>query len=213
MFWKASYHITVIEGATLVDLSPITLEGQHVRLEPLTLDHHDRLIEAASDGSLWELGVTTVPTPEAMNAFIETSLAARGYGQEMPFVIVHKPSGQVVGVTRFLDIEPPHRKVEIGGTWLAESWQRSAINTEAKFLLLRHAFEVWNCIRVAFITDVLNDRSRAAILRIGAKEEGILRNHMVMRDGRRRDSVSFSITEPEWPAVKADLQAKLAKSY
>ncbi len=196
-----------------MDLSPVALKGQHVRLEPLAIDHHDRLVEAATDGSLWELRVTTVPTPEAMHAFIEVTLLAREHGQEMPFVIVHKPSGRVVGMSRFLDIDPAHRKVEIGGTWLAASWQRSAVNTEAKLLLLRHAFEVWHCIRVAFVTDVLNDRSRAALLRIGAKEEGVLRNHMVMRDGRHRDSVCFSIIEPEWPAVKAALQAKLEKQY
>ncbi|MCZ6874873.1 MAG: GNAT family protein [bacterium] len=196
-----------------MDLSPITLEGRHVRLEPLAIDHHDRLVEAAADGSLWELRVTTVPPPEEMAGFIKTILYAREQEHEVPFTILHKPSGRVVGLTRFLDIDPPHRKVEIGGTWLAESWQRSAINTEAKFLLLRHAFEAWACIRVQFVTDVLNDRSRAALLRIGAKEEGILRYEMIMRDGRYRDSVCFSIIEPEWPAVKAALQAKLEKQY
>lgn len=196
-----------------MDLSPITLEGRYVRLEPLSIDHHDRLVEAASDGALWELRVTTVPPPEAMAAFIETTLYAREQEQELPFTILHKPSGCVVGITRFLDLDPAQRKVEIGGTWLAKSWQRSAINTEAKFLLLRHAFEAWGCIRVQFVTDVLNDRSRAALLRIGAKEEGILRNHMIMRDGRYRDSVCFSIIEPEWPTVKSALQAKLEKQY
>ncbi len=196
-----------------MDLSPITLEGQHVRLEPLAVTHHDPLIKAATDGALWDLRVTTVPTPEAMAGSIEAMLAAREQGQELPFVTMHKPSGRVVGMTRFLDINPAHRKVEIGGTWLAASWQRGPINTEAKFLLLRHAFEEWGCVRVALITDVLNDRSRAAIRRIGAKEEGILRHHMVMRDGRRRDSVSYSIIEPEWPEVKATLQAKLDKRY
>ena len=116
-------------------------------------------------------------------------------------------------MTRFLTIEPAHRKVEIGGTWLAASWQRSAMNTEAKFLLLRHAFEAWGCMRVQFVTDVLNDRSRAALLRIGAQEEGILRCHMIMRDGRYRDSVCLSIIESEWRAVKAALQARLEKQY
>ncbi len=177
------------------------------------MDHHDRLVEAASDGALWELRVTTVPRPEEMAAFIEMTLVSRDHGLELPFTIVHRPSGHVVGVTRFLDIEPTNCQVEIGGTWLAASWQRSAINTEAKFLLLHHAFETWQCIRVQFVTDVLNDRSRAALLRIGAKEEGVLRNHMVMRDGRYRDSVCFSIIESEWPAVKTALQAKLDKQY
>lgn len=148
-----------------------------------------------------------------MATFIGATLLAMEHGQELPFVIRHKPSGSVVGMSRFLDIDPTHRKVEIGGTWLAASWQRSAINTEAKFLLLRHAFEVWGCIRVQFVTDVLNDRSRAALLRIGAKEEGILRYAMIMRDGRYRDSVCFSIIEPEWTAVKADLLAKLDQLY
>ncbi len=175
--------------------------------------HHDRLVEAATDGQLWNLRVTTVPTPETMATFITETLQAREQGQQLPFTIVHKPSGRVVGSTRFLDIVPEHRQVEIGGTWLAESWQRSAINTEAKLLLLRHAFDVWGCIRVQFVTDVLNERSRAALLRIGAKEEGVLRYHMIMRDGRYRDSVCFSIIAPEWPAVAADLETKLHKSY
>ncbi len=190
-----------------MDLSPITWEGQYVRLEPLTMEHHDRLIEAATDGSLWELSVTTVPRPKEMAAFIEVALLTMEHGLELPFVIVHQPSGRVVGVSRFLDIDVKHRKVEIGGTWLAESWQRSAINTEAKFLLLRHAFETWGCVRVQFVTDVLNARSRQALLRIGAQEEGVLRCHMIMRDGRYRDSVCFSITGAEWPVVKADLSS------
>lgn len=190
-----------------MDLSPITWEGQYVRLEPLTMEHHDRLIEAATDGSLWELSVTTVPRPKEMAAFIEVALLTMEHGLELPFVIVHQSSGRVVGVSRFLDIDVKHRKVEIGGTWLAESWQRSAINTEAKFLLLRHAFETWGCVRVQFVTDVLNARSRQALLRIGAQEEGVLRCHMIMRDGRYRDSVCFSITGAEWPVVKADLSS------
>ncbi len=195
-----------------MDISPVTLEGRDVRLEPLVNDHHDQLVEAASDGSLWELGVTTVPSPEGMAAFIDATRHATERGQELPFTIRHKSSGRIVGVTRFLNIDTAHRKVEIGGTWLAASWQRSVINTEAKLLLLSHAFDVWSCVRVQFVTDVLNDRSRAALLRIGATEEGILRYHMVMRDGRYRDSVCFSIIEPEWQAVKAALQAKMGAS-
>ncbi len=148
-----------------------------------------------------------------MATFIATKLQAREQSQELPFTIIHKSSGRVVGSTRFLNITPAHRQVEIGGTWLAASWQRTAINTETKFLMLRYAFEVWACIRVQFVTDVLNERSRAALLGIGAKEEGVLRYHMVMRDGRYRDSVCFSIIEPEWRRVKAALQAKLEKQY
>jgi RimJ/RimL family protein N-acetyltransferase len=195
-----------------MDLSPVALEGRHVCLAPLAIDHHDRLVEAATDGQLWNLHVTFVPSPETMAASIATKLQARARGQELPFTIIHKSSGRVVGSTRFLNITPAHRQVEIGGTWLAASLQRTAINTETKFLMLRHAFEVWACIRVQFVTDVLNERSRAALLGIGAKEEGVLRYHMVMRDGRYRDSVCFSIIEPEWHRIKAALLAKLERS-
>jgi len=190
-----------------MEISPIILEGQHVRLEPLSPAHEEALIAAAGDGELWNSTVTIVPTRATMAAYIASALEAQAQGRELPFVIIS--SGQIVGTTRFYSIERDHRHVEIGYTWLAASAQRTRVNTEAKLLLLTHAFEDWRCIAVGFLTDVLNQQSRTAILRLGAKQEGILRNHMIMPGGRYRDSVIFSIIEAEWPEVKARLEAKL----
>lgn len=192
-----------------MDLSPVILEGLHVRLEPLASTHRDPLVEAARDGELWNLNVTRVPSPERMAAYIDAALADRAKGHALPFAIVHRASGKVAGSTRFCSIEPADLRVEIGYTWLAAGFQRTAVNTEAKLLMLTHAFETWGCIRVEFMTDLLNDRSRGALLRIGAREEGVLRHHMIMADGRRRDSVCYSIIAPEWPAAKAALRARL----
>lgn len=194
-----------------MEISPVILEGQHVRLEPLSTAHEESLIAAAEDGELWKSKVTIVASRNEMEGYVASALKAQAQGRELPFVIIRKASGRVVGSTRFYDIEPLDRRLEIGYTWLAASAQRTAVNTESKLLLLTHAFESWRCIRVAFITDVLNQQSRSAILRLGAKQEGILRNHMVMPGGRYRDSVCFSIIEAEWPEVKARLEAKLAK--
>jgi len=192
-----------------MDISPVILEGQYVRLEPLSQAHEESLIAAANDGELWNSTVTIVPSRASMAAYIATTLDAQAQGRELPFVIVRKSAGQVVGSTRFYRIEPEHRRVVIGYTWLAASAQRTGVNTEAKLLLLTHAFERLRCIRVEFTTDVLNEQSRTAILRLGAKQEGVLRNHMVMPNGRLRDSVCFSIIEAEWPEVKARLEDKL----
>jgi RimJ/RimL family protein N-acetyltransferase len=192
-----------------MEISPVILEGQHVRLEPLSPAHEEALLAAAGDGELWNSTVTIVPSRASMTAYIASALEAQAQGRELPFVITQKSSGQIVGSTRFYDIEQNDRRVEIGYTWLAASAQRTRVNTEAKLLLLIHAFEVWRCIRVALITDVLNQQSRTAILRLGAKQEGILRNHMIMPGGRYRDSICFSIIEAEWPEVKARLEAKL----
>ena len=192
-----------------MEVSPVVLEGQDVRLEPLTPAHEESLIAAAEDGELWKSSVTIVPSPDTMGAYIASALKAQDLGCELPFVIIRKASESVVGHTRFYDIELADRRVEIGYTWLAASAQRTEVNTESKLLLLTHAFESWRCIRVAFITDVLNQQSQSAILRLGAKQEGVLRNHMVMPGGRYRDSVCFSIIEAEWPEVKARLKAKL----
>lgn len=192
-----------------MDILPITLEGQHVRLEPLSPAHEKSLIAAASDGQLWNSTVTIVPDETNMAAYIGEALQGQAQGVHLPFVIIQKSLGQVVGSTRFYNIDQNNRGVEIGYTWLAASAQRTSVNTETKLLLLTHAFEVWRCIRVAFITDVLNQQSRTAIVRLGAREEGILRNHMIMPNGRVRDSVSLSIIESEWPEVKALLEAKL----
>ena len=193
-----------------MEILPVTLEGQHTRLEPLSLAHHDALLTAAGDGELWNSTVPLVPNRDTMTGYIEAALTAQARGSELPFVIVRKSSGKVVGTTRFYEIDPNDRRLAIGYTWLSVSAQRTALNTEAKLLLLTHAFEFWKFNRVEFITDVLNQQSRLAILRLGAKEEGILRSHMVMPNGRVRDSVCFSIIAEEWPEVKAGLTARLA---
>ncbi len=181
---------------------------------PLTAAHSEALIAAAADGELWNSRVTIVPARDTVTEYIDDALKGQAQGRELPFVIVRKPepegrassADQVVGTTRFYDIERSGGsviKAAIGYTWLSRSAQRTAVNTEAKSLLLTHAFETWRVIRVEFITDVLNEQSRAAILRLGAKQEGILRNHLLMLDGRIRDSVCFSIIASEWPEVKA----------
>jgi len=194
-----------------MEISPVILEGQYVRLEPLSAAHEKSLIAAAGDGELWNSTVTIVPSNATISAYISSTLKAQADGRELPFVIIRKPEGQVVGSTRFFHIERDHRRVEIGYTWLAASAQRTAVNTEAKLVLLTHAFEHWKCIRVEFVTDILNHQSRAAILRLGAKQEGVLRNHMIMPSGRYRNSVCFSIIETEWPDIKAGLKAKIAQ--
>jgi RimJ/RimL family protein N-acetyltransferase len=194
-----------------VNVIPVTLEGRHVRLEPLATAHAESLIDAADDGELWKSNMTVVPSRDTMAEYIGTALEAQATGRELPFVIIHKPSGRLVGSTRFYNIERKDRNAEIGYTWVAASAQRTAVNTEAKLLLLTHAFESWQCIRVSFVTDVLNQQSRTALLRLGAKEEGILRKHLIMPGGRYRDSVCFSIIESEWPEVKAHLQTSLTE--
>jgi RimJ/RimL family protein N-acetyltransferase len=188
---------------------PVILEGRTVRLEPLAHPHHAGLCEIGLDPDLWELIPYRVTTPDEMAAYIQTALDAQKAGTALPFATVHAASGQVIGSTRFMNIDVPNRRVEIGATWLGAPWRRTAVNTEAKYLMLRHAFETLGCIRVELKTDVLNQRSRNAILRIGAKEEGILRQHVVTWSGRLRDSVYFSILDSEWPRVKQDLEQKL----
>lgn len=194
-----------------MNISPVILEGRLVRLEPLLLAHEEALIAAAEDGDLWKSKVTIVPTRAEMGDYLRAALKQQDEGRELPFVIVRKSSGEIAGTTRFYFIDRENRTLEIGYTWLAASAQRTGINTEAKLLLLTHAFEELRCIRVSLVTDVLNQQSRAAILRLGATEEGILRNHLIMPDGRYRDSVCFSIIESEWPEVKAGLEAKLSR--
>ncbi|MGF6665630.1 RimJ/RimL family protein N-acetyltransferase [Paraburkholderia atlantica] len=195
-----------------------TLSGSFVELRPLREDHAQALVDAAADGQLWNMKLTVVPGPATIDAYIARALAGRADGKMMPFVIVRRDeddrndgAGRIVGSTRFWKIDRANRKLEIGHTWLAASAQRSVVNTEAKYLLLCHAFDVMHCVRVQFTTDELNDRSRAAILRIGAKQEGIVRHERIMPDGRKRNSVRFSIIDDEWPAVKTMLEAKLAR--
>ncbi len=194
---------------TEMEILPVVLDGSHVRLEPLSTEHEEALVSAAADGELWNSTVTTVPSRDTVRDYIGKALTAQSEGLALPFVIVRKSSGKIVGSTRFFRIEREHRRAEIGYTWLAASAQRSAVNTEAKLLLLTHAFEVWRCIRVEFLTDVLNQQSRTAIQRLGAKEEGILRSHMIMPNGRYRDSVCYSIVDTEWTEVKTRLERSL----
>lgn len=190
-------------------LEPVTLEGRGVRLEPLAVSHHAALCEVGLDPELWRLIPYRASTPDEMRGYISSALEAQAAGTAIPFATVERASGRVVGSTRFMNIEVAHRRAEIGSTWIAKPWQRTAINTEAKYLMLQHAFETWGCIRVELKTDALNQRSREAMLRIGAREEGTLRQHMVTWSGRLRDTVYFSILDSEWPGVKADLEAKL----
>ncbi len=192
-------------------VKPVTLAGRSIRLEPLALAHHGPLCAVGLDEDLWRWIPAPVRTPEEMREYIETALAAQAAGTALPFATLEQATGRAIGSTRFAAIERPHRRVEIGWTWLGRAWQRTAANTEAKYLMLRHAFETWGCYRVELKTDSLNARSRAAILRLGAQEEGTLRNHMVTASGRLRHTVYFSIIDSEWPAVKAVLEKKLAR--
>jgi len=188
----------------------VTLEGSHVRLEPLSEHHRSELIEAIADGELWNLFVTLVPRIEGIDEFIGNAISAQLNADGLAFATIDKASNRVVGSTRFMKANLPNRRVEIGFTFIAKSFQKTQINTEAKLLMLAHAFETLKLNRVEFLTDYLNSASRNAIVRLGAKEEGILRNHMVMPDGRVRDSVLFSITNNEWPGIKQNLSYKLA---
>ncbi len=187
----------------------VTLEGRHVRLEPLAKAHLAGLVEVGLDEELWRWIPTQVRTAEEMAAYIETALGEQERGTSLPFAIVEKATGRAIGSTRYGNIDRTHHRVEIGWTWVAREWQRTAMNTEAKYLLLRHAFETLGCLRVELKTDSLNERSRAAILRIGAREEGIFRNHMITASGRIRHTVYFSIIDSEWLAVKARLETAL----
>ncbi len=188
----------------------VVLEGAHVRLEPLAPVHLDGLCAVGLDPELWQWTIQRVTSPEEMRAYVEDAVAFRAAGTGLAFAIVERASGRVVGSTRYLNISVPDARLEIGATWVARPWQRTVVNTEAKYLLLRHAFEALGFRRVELKTDALNAQSRAAILRIGAAEEGTLRQHAVTATGRVRDTVYYSILSSEWPAVKARLEARLA---
>jgi N-acetyltransferase len=190
-------------------IAPVVLEGRCVRLEPLTLEHTAGLAEVGLDGDLWKWIPIPVRTPEEMRAYVQTALNEQANGSALPFALIEKSTGRTLGSTRYGNIERTHHRLEIGWTWVAREWQRTAINTEAKYLLLRHAFETLKCMRVELKTDSLNARSRAAILRIGAREEGTFRNHMLTASGRIRHTVYFSIIDSEWPDVKAALETRL----
>ncbi|WP_076591175.1 GNAT family N-acetyltransferase [Herminiimonas arsenitoxidans] len=198
-------------NANTTPLIQPTLIGPTVELRPLQAEDAASLVAAAADGELWNMKVTIIPGPDTVGNYIATALEGRQAGTVMPFVIVRRDTGQIVGSTRFWKIDLANRKMEIGHTWLGSSTQRSGINTEAKYLLLTHAFEAMQAIRVQFTTDELNEKSRAAILRIGAKQEGIVRHERIMPDGRKRNSVRFSIIDSEWADVKALLEQKMAR--
>jgi N-acetyltransferase len=186
-----------------------SLTGERVRLEPLDRSHLGPLCEIGLESSIWQWALERISTSEAMQRYIDTALADRARGVAVPFVTRLLPDGKIVGSTRFGNIDRGNRRAEIGWTWLAPEWQRTFVNTEAKYLMLRHAFEEWGCIRVEFKTDALNRASRNAILRIGATEEGTFRKHMITDTGRYRDSVYFSILEDEWPRIRSRLEAML----
>jgi RimJ/RimL family protein N-acetyltransferase len=190
---------------------PVVLEGEHVRLEPLSLDHHAALCQVALDPELWRWTIARVRTPDDLRRYMEKALQEQAESRALPFATVLKSLGRPVGSTRFGNIDAPHRRVEIGWTWIGQAWQRTAVNTEAKLLMLTHAFETWGCVRVELKTDALNQRSRMAIQRLGAREEGILRRHMLTESGRWRDTVMYSLLDSEWPAVKQRLQERLAR--
>ncbi|MGH7731604.1 MAG: GNAT family N-acetyltransferase [Candidatus Eiseniibacteriota bacterium] len=197
------------ETHPVMAVRPLTLEGEHVRLEPLTMAHHAALWEIAKDHELWRWTATDVRTPGDLARYMENALAEQAAGRALPFATIAKASGHAVGSTRFGNIEPLNRRAEIGWTWLGGRWRRTAVNTEAKLLMLKHVFETWGCIRVELKTDALNQASRAAIARLGAKEEGIFRRHIITQTGRVRDTVYYSILEEEWPSIKARLEARL----
>lgn len=192
-----------------MNLAPVTLEGRHVKLVPMASHHLDELWSAAQDPKIWEFSSAVIRSADEARTYVETALTWQRAGTAVPFVTTERSSGRIIGSTRFANIDRDHRHAEIGWTWINPQWWRTAINTEAKYLMLRHAFEEWKCIRVELKTAAKNQRSRAAIARIGATEEGILRHHMIQPDGSYRDSVYFSILDEEWPDVKRRLEERL----
>lgn len=192
-------------------IEPIVLEGKYVRLEPLRPHHLAALAEIGLEETIWRLSPTIIRNEQDLELYVRSALADQELGTAIPFATIARSYGTLVGSTRFGNIDPVNRKAEIGWTWITPKFQRTAINTEAKLLMLAHAFETWKCIRVELKTDSLNEQSRKAIARIGGVEEGILRNHMITETGRYRHSVYFSILESEWSAVKENLEAMLAE--
>jgi RimJ/RimL family protein N-acetyltransferase len=189
----------------------VTLTGQHVRLEPLSMDHLDDMQAAARDGDLHLLWYTTIPHADEMEAEITRRLSMRETGAMQPFAVIDQSNGHAVGMTTFMNVDAANKHVEIGSTWYAKSVQRSPLNTECKLLMMTHAFEVLDCIAVEFRTHFVNVQSRRAIERLGAKLDGVLRNHMVMANGSLRDTAVYSVINSEWPTIKAHLQFQLDK--
>ena len=194
-------------------IEPVILTGRIVRLVPLSHDHLADLTEAGNDENIWTfMRYGFVNSWEKMRSMIDSLLAYQTEGTDLPFTVLHLPSGKAIGMTRYLNIEPANRGLEIGGTWYAPAFQRTGVNTECKYLLLQHAFEDLDCIRVQFKTDLRNLRSQKAIERIGAVREGVLRNHVILPDGFIRSSVYYSILSEEWPRVKEGLEALMSQS-
>ncbi|GIU29121.1 GNAT family N-acetyltransferase [Shewanella schlegeliana] len=192
-----------------VEQKETSLEGEHIVLEPLTLEHQAALSIAVADGNLWELWYTSVPHPDDMKAYIEAALEAESRGEALAFAVRDRYSGEIVGSTRICNWQQQHRRLEIGYTWYAKSAQRSAVNTEAKLLLLSYAFETLDVMAVEFRTHVQNQIARQAICRLGANQDGILRNHQILNNDTVRDTVVYSIIDTEWPEVKQGLKDKL----
>ncbi len=192
-------------------LELVTLRGSRAVLAPLGQEHHDDLAEAVRDGELWNLWYTVIPAPADMRADIERRLALQAKGVAMPFAVLDAATGKAVGVTSYLNVDAVNRRVEIGGTWYRASLQRTAVNTECKLMLLTHAFETKSCIAVEFRTHFINQQSRRGIERLGAKLDGVLRNHMIMANGTLRDTCVYSIVPGEWPTVKAHLDWQLTR--
>jgi N-acetyltransferase len=199
-----------MSATTSFSLAPVTLRGDHGSLEPLAPEHHDALVAAASDGELWNLWYTMIPSPEKMRAEIARRLGLQAQGSMLPFT-VRDAAGRVVGMTTYMNVDATNRRVEIGSTWTAKSAQRGPVNTECKLLLLGHAFETLGCIAVEFRTHFFNHQSRRAIERLGARLDGVLRNHLRMSNGTLRDTCVYSIIDSEWPTVKAHLRWQLDK--
>ena len=191
---------------------PVILEGEHATLAPLDRSHFDDLVEATKDGELWKLWYTFVPTAEDMSGEIDRRLGLQETGSMLPFTTIENATGQAVGMTTYMNIDAASKRVEIGSTWNRKRAQRGPMNTECKFMLLRHAFETLDCIAVEFRTHFFNQQSRGAIERLGAKLDGVLRNHMVMADGSFRDTCCYSIIASEWPTVKTHLSYQMSRS-
>jgi RimJ/RimL family protein N-acetyltransferase len=200
-------------AAPVTTRAPLVLEGDVVRLEPLRSDHADVFWEVAKDSvdDIFRWIPYSIKTREDFHGLVKTAFGEQERGQSIVFATVERASGRVIGSTRFMNMDLANRRVEIGSTWIVPAWQRTAVNTEAKYVMLRHAFETWRCVRVELKTDALNEKSRNAILRLGAKEEGTLRKHLLTWTGRMRDSVYFSILDTEWPEVKERLENRLGR--
>ena len=196
----------------MITISPTTLEGRGIRLEPLGPQHADELAAAATDGRLWELWFTSVPEADQVSRYITDALAGQAAGHMLPWAVRELTNGRVIGTTRYHDIVPVVDRVEIGWTWYASSWQRSHVNTTCKLLLFQHAFETLGCKVVGLRTDNFNFRSQRAIEALGAKRDGVIRHHYLRRDGSVRDSVMYSVLATEWPDVKKHLITRLDRA-